>query len=341
MGIRNFDVMSLGKTGLFDPKEMGYQDSLDIIKEESVRVKKSFVKIGWYLKHIQENELYREDGYENINECAADKFGYSQSTVSRFIGICEKFSKDHDSPELDEKYAGFDRSQMIEMLSMNQEQLEKVNPRMTVKQIRDIKNDGKRKSENGGKEKEENPALWDDVGENNMPGQTSIEEDFPEYMPDIVSVDPDYATSHKEEKMEEDVPSEENQSTKDVVIDGTYKEMIKYPWETVQPELPILNNNDQRKEWLRNYKDWGLWYRDDNIDVNYYKFDFEDGSRLVVAEYPQRFCYGSEKLENEFYYHLLEKNKRGYGKKTYDESFRNQTDSETYLVEFLKKVQKK
>lgn len=59
------------------------------------------------------------------------------------------------------------------------------------------------------------------------------------------------------------------------------------PEEPKQPELPKLKNNDQRKEWLRNYKDWGLWYHDDRIDVNYYKYDFEDGSRLVVAEYPK------------------------------------------------------
>lgn len=110
--------------------------------------------------------------------------------------------------------------------------------------------------------------------------------------------------------------------------------------EMQRTELPVLKNNDQRKEWLENYKEWGLWYRDENIDVNYYKFDFADGSRLVVAEYPQRYQYWREKREDEAFYHLLEKNKQGY-KKTYDEVYRNTTDSETYLVEFLKKIQKK
>ena len=32
--------------------------------------------------------------------------------------------------------------------------------------------------------------------------------------------------------------------------------------EPEQPGLPIMKNNDQRKEWLRNYKIWGLWYTD-------------------------------------------------------------------------------
>lgn len=114
------------------------------------------------------------------------------------------------------------------------------------------------------------------------------------------------------------------------------------PEEPEQPELPKLKNNDQRKEWIRNYKDWGLWYHDDRIDVNYYKYDFEDGSRLVVAEYPKRKCYwNSSEVEDSHYFHLLEKNKKYYGKeKTFDQQYVNNENSETYLVEFLKNLQK-
>ena len=37
--------------------------------------------------------------------------------------------------------------------------------------------------------------------------------------------------------------------------------------ENVQPELPKLKNNDQRKEFLRNYEEWGVWYCDEKIDA--------------------------------------------------------------------------
>lgn len=349
MAVKPFNVRDLGdlgKTVLFDPKEMGYRDSLDVIKDESVKIQKSFVKIGWYLKHIQDNELYREDGYANINECAAAHFGYSQSTVSRFIGICEKFSKNHDSPELDEKYSGFDKSQMIEMLPMSQEQLESVTPEMTVKQIREIK-EAKVKSKNEPDDGEIRDVCRNglyDIGEreadSNILGQTSIEEDFPEYMPDEVSTglqEETYATSHEDQAMSDS--NEENESTEDSVVDGVYKEIETFPEKVTQPELPALKNVEQRKEWLKKYKDWGLWYRDDNIDVNYYKFDFKGGSRLIVAEYPQRYCYWTKKRQDEYFFHLLEKKKKAH-EGTYDESFRNHTDSETYLVEFLKNIQK-
>lgn len=112
--------------------------------------------------------------------------------------------------------------------------------------------------------------------------------------------------------------------------------------ESEQPELPKFKNNDQRKEWLRNYKDWGLWYTDRNIDVNYYKYDFADGSRLVVAEYLDRInAWNGREKEDEHYFHLLEKNKKSYAiGKPYDKQYMNSTDSETYLVEFLKNLQK-
>lgn len=306
MAVKPFNVMNLGKVGLFNPAELGYRDSLDIIKDESIKIQKSFVKIGWYLKHIKDNELYLEGGYTSINECAAEQFGYSQSTVSRFINICEKFSKEHNSPELDEKYAGFDKSQMIEMLPMEPEQLEKVVPEMTVKQIREIKNNGKEKTERYGE--------VEDTGETDIPGQTSLEEDFTEVMPDMANSKP---------------------SGQEVEWNAmSYREPEEH-----EPDMPILKNEDQRKEWLSQYKEWGLWYRDTNIDVNYYKFDFDDGSRLIVAEYPQRQSYYSSEPNDECIYHLLEKNKKGY-KQTYDEKYRHQSDSETYLVEFLKNLQR-
>lgn len=172
----------------------------------------------------------------------------------------------------------------------------------------------------------------------------------------------------KSEKTELDIAREENQKyrnyletakghmdTNDIRV-RTYKVMIAAlagyindldtvmnpPKEPEQPELPRFKNNDQRKEWLRSYEDWGLWYTDKNINVNYYKYDFADGSRLVVAEYKNRINgWNGKEKEDEYYFHLLEKDKKPYGDgKPYDKQYMNATDRETYLVEFLKNLQK-
>lgn len=50
--------------------------------------------------------------------------------------------------------------------------------------------------------------------------------------------------------------------------------------------------------------------------------------------------FGNTK-KDEYHYHLLEKGRQKYdSKKTYDKQYNNETDSETYLVEFLKRLQK-
>lgn len=128
-------------------------------------------------------------------------------------------------------------------------------------------------------------------------------------------------------------------------LDGYINDLnteMNLPEEPEQPELPRFKNNDQRKEWLRNYKDWGLWYTDRNINVNYYKYDFADGSRIVVTEYPDRIMeWNGRERRDSYYFHLQEKNKKSYGnEELYDKQYVHAPDSETYLIEFLKRLQK-
>ncbi len=147
MGVKAFNVASLSKVHLVAPKEVGYQDSLDIIRDELHRTRRSFVKIGWYLKHIKDEEMFKTDGYADIFELALDKFNISQPTANRFMNICKEFSVNHDSPELDEKFVDYSVSQLFEMLPMDEEKREQITPDMTVKQIRDMKGDTQKKNE--------------------------------------------------------------------------------------------------------------------------------------------------------------------------------------------------
>lgn len=395
MAVNPFSVMNLAKMQLRDPRKIGYEDSIDIIREELYKTRKSFIKIGWYLKHIEEGNMHIENGYQTIYELALDQFNISESTASRFIRLCENFSVDNNSPELDEKYEDFSVSQLFEMLPMETEQRQLIQPGMTVKEIRDVKKS--LKEENATSHEESIPE-----NEDMIPGQINIQE-FPEYLPQNGN-EKSHATSHEskascppgmascprqqwgtseaeqqegrqecdrcwdrykklqdglntdtsehavveitEEVMKNDEDSsdymiidesirkfedEENSVTEGVDIQIEEGECQAY-------NIPVLKNVEERKAWLADYQAWGLWYRDENIDVNYYKFDFEDGSRIIACEYPLRESEFSEKPRDEIFYHLLEKNKSKYGNKsTYDDKFRQHTTSETYIVEFLKK----
>lgn len=112
-----------------------------------------------------------------------------------------------------------------------------------------------------------------------------------------------------------------------------------------QPPLPLLKNNDQRREWLKSYKDWGLWYRDDNIGVDYYKYDFENGARLVVEVYQEVATRYYEAHESSFL-HLIGgpdpmKGQHGICKWQRHEKYSRYPNSETEMIEFLKELQRK
>lgn len=114
---------------------------------------------------------------------------------------------------------------------------------------------------------------------------------------------------------------------------------------SIQPPLPVMKNNDQRKEWLRNYKAWGLWYTDEHIGVRYYKYDFENGARLITEEYDPEEVKDSWWTHIETsYMHLVggpePDRKNGIPKWTYHSKYNRHPNSETELVEFLKEVQK-
>lgn len=118
--------------------------------------------------------------------------------------------------------------------------------------------------------------------------------------------------------------------------------------EPEQPGLPIMKNNDQRKEWLRNYKSWGLWYTDNHTDVKYYKYDFNNGARLIVEEYTpdlgnKKSWWVSATTES-YYMHLVggpePDRDGGVPKWTYHTRYNKFPNSETELVEFLKELQK-
>ena len=112
-----------------------------------------------------------------------------------------------------------------------------------------------------------------------------------------------------------------------------------------QPLLPEMRNNDQRKQWLREYKSWGLWYTDPHIGARYYKYDFNNGARLIAEEYDPEPKKESWWVPTEPYFlHLVggpePERSGGVPKWTYHSKYHKFPNSETELVEFLKEVQK-
>lgn len=583
-------------------KDLSYKELKGFIRDNLQCMKRECVATGYYLKYIRDHEQYKEDGYSSIWEFAEDQYGISRSTCSRWMKINDMFSEDGNSPALAEKYKDFERSQLQEMLYLEDHQLEQVTPDMTIKDIRKLREEPKEEPvsilgyplrvypegsliatpgcgkqdcfschhdgcdlrqeecrcveapcgnpfpcttidivenlrvEVGEKcqfvnsdlayhragdgepvpcckectdqcklacdraiharselKKSESKTMcdvahdeicihragfhctlsessklttgdgvdcykkccWDcpkrgdceykcnsasahpvKPAEEQLPGQMTVE-DFPELLPetqeqDVIDEQPEIVV-----EMPEIVSESEDSVTEpeENVIDAEYREVhservgeecaaentevccqkaadldefvfseiairdyleeeemtlaeyekvnledgglplnlmmrqrmlvkalrllmeneadqdaqeeiseLEEP-ELVQPELPVFKNNDQRKEWLRNHRDWGLWYEDTNIGARYYKYDFDNGARLIAEEYTS--C-GNEYIPDfqTAYLHLVggpeppKHEKYGYGKWQRNKAYNRHPNNETELVEFLKFTQK-
>lgn len=545
-----------------EPEKKWYQDvtledaEIFILSNMKSAVR-SVIAIGYYLKCIRDGKLYQEAGYENIWEYARDKYGFSKSTASRYMARNDKFSVDGNSPNLAEKYRGFSKAQLQEMLSLDDEELFQVTPDMTVRQIREMRKPAKeipyyeipgqtsftfsaseileisggdmddarqpdiavgqqegaaytvnpgdffpetepvatsqQPVEESGKEPEDslteelsaygtprriyppdsliatdgcggghdcffcamdcnirnadrycreapmgNPfpcehivlglqTLRDEIGDgcqfvnhdlafhragDGEPDPCCKECKEPcEYIceramkaKDIAEMQQEREDAAKTQQNEEECCN--NSSESEVIVGDaenetdvadkslsdldllkdmlerqnrllgqflqsgvdendehirkqkllvaaiasmvcdldeieTKKQLEADSW---QPELPKFKNNDQRKEWLRNYRDWGLWYEDKNIGARYYKYDFDNGASLIAEEYEECIPVGQDYTLS--FLHLVggpEPPKHpvyGFGKWNRNETYNRYPNSETELVEFLKAVQK-
>ena len=90
----------------------------------------------------------------------------------------DRFSKDGNSPVLDERYSTFNKSQLQEMLGLDEEQLEQVTPDMAVQDIRAMR------------KPREIPCV-------EIPGQGNLEE-YPGFLPE----DPMEGRESRDDEME-------------------------------------------------------------------------------------------------------------------------------------------
>ena len=192
-----------------------------------------------------------------------------------------------------------------------------------------------------------------------MASKTQIPETWPEYLKDIpVPTETALASylydQERDLKQILDIEKEEpglpymTIMQQQMVVAGLrlLQNCVKSIEEPEQPPLPEMKNNDQRKEWLRNHKAWGLWYTDPHTEARYYKYDFDNGARLIAEEYDPE-----PKDENSWwaptescYLHLVggpePERAGGVPKWTCHPKYNKFPNSETELVEFLKEIQK-
>lgn len=157
--------------------DMPLNDVKKLLSANIKTMSRSFIAAGYYMKYIRDRELFRDGGYNSIWEFAEDQYGIKKSAASRWMAMNDKFSKDGNSPILDDKYKDFNKSQLQEMLYLTDEQMEEAEPEMSAKEIRAIR-----------KPPEVEVIASAQQIDDQIPGQDSIEQ-HPEYMPGKMTIE--------------------------------------------------------------------------------------------------------------------------------------------------------
>lgn len=113
-----------------------YKEQLD----REIRLQqRSFVKVGYLLRKIEDQEGYKLDGCKSLAEWAKEKYNLSPSTVSKYKRINEVFSVGGYSENLDTKYLEYGPSKLSDMLALPDKDLEQLSPDMPRADIRELK----------------------------------------------------------------------------------------------------------------------------------------------------------------------------------------------------------
>lgn len=112
-------------------------------------LKKDFVKIGYLLRKIDDNELYKQDGYKSIAEFAKAECGLSPSDTTRFIQINKKYSIGGNSEELRPEFLEYGQSKLAAMLALPDTDLNMITPQTSREDIRELNRFNKSDPEQG------------------------------------------------------------------------------------------------------------------------------------------------------------------------------------------------
>lgn len=177
--------------------------------------------------------------------------------------------------------------------------------------------------------------------------------------PEIVIKEPESVPEQPESVPEQaENVSEQAENVSDStenIIDGEFVEVLPEPEPELekqeQPELPLLKNNDQRKEFIDAYEAWPVWIDQKETGERYYRYDLSHKVAMVV-KVSWKHSWGNYKESKDYeygaeQYYLLgvksewSANARSVYVEDETRTFYECSTNMTALVDYLKEFQKK
>lgn len=116
-----------------------YSDFKQELDKTFTGISEGFVRAGYLLKQARDTDILRESGYKSVTEFAATEYGLTETYVSRFIAINDRYSEGGYSDRLQERYRGYGMSKLAEMLTLPEQLADAIPPELSREEIREVK----------------------------------------------------------------------------------------------------------------------------------------------------------------------------------------------------------
>lgn len=124
-----------------------YAEFKNALDTEFNTAAESFNRIGYLLKVARDTDILVESGYKTVAEFAEAEYGLRKDDVSRFIAINDRYSEGGYSEQLADRYKGYGRAKLQEMLSLPQSIVDAIPLTTTKASIQEIKKEYKEEQE--------------------------------------------------------------------------------------------------------------------------------------------------------------------------------------------------
>ncbi len=120
-------------------KIAAYSDFKQELDKTFTGLSEGFVRAGYLLKQARDTDILKESGYKSVTEFAAAEYGLTETYVSRFIAINDRYSEGGYSDRLQERYRGYGMSKLAEMLTLPEPLADAIPPDLSREEIREVK----------------------------------------------------------------------------------------------------------------------------------------------------------------------------------------------------------
>lgn len=306
-------------------------DCVSAIHDDLLKVKHPHFDIAYRLADAKMSGYPELLGYQDIYELSEKEFGFQRSSTAAYIAVYDKYFGYYpgDCPRKrfleyevlsSSKWLQFSFSQLVEMLPLDDYDRGLIKPEMTVKQIREWRQNHKF-------------VVLED-GDCVMYGELS-EKQRREYA--------DYKERQKAERgaaksgVDDSVQTsgQEKCSTADANLQDFEKDVVVQSAKAVAKSVLLgLKNRQQREVFVNFYEDWGVWLSVPELNLTCYKYKFANGHELVVSVYSAYVDYGvSHRREELRRYHVID-DKRTF----FDLTGVPLTYVLNYMTEFAKEI---